>query len=153
MLKKYSLMNPLYRGLLHWASLTLIGFLRLNHMTLPYYHYLIFIGALIFAIGQYIYYLGWKINRQVRKRYDQIEYIANEGIYEKIRHPCYLGIMLMYIGVGILWGSYISLCFAIFLSGLLVIVAIEEEKALCERFEEYKKYMKKVKWRFIPGLF
>jgi protein-S-isoprenylcysteine O-methyltransferase Ste14 len=37
---------------------------------------------------------------------------------------------------------------------LTILTAIKEEKALLEKFgKEYERYMRKVRWRFIPRAF
>ncbi len=153
MLERYFLMKPTRRAIIEWTALNAAGIIGLNLPSLPLEPYTNFAGIALIIVGWYIHYTAHKIHRQAHERYDKIQRIVCTGIYSKIRHPCYLGVILMYIGVGLAWGSYISLAFALFFSTLTAITAIYEERALCKRFKEYEEYMKKVKWRFIPGLF
>jgi len=76
------------------------------------------------------------------------------GIYSKIRHPGYLGLILMYLGVALLFHNILADVVAVILSFLQILTALAEERFLIKKFgEEYKEYMRRVPWRFIPKVF
>lgn len=72
-----------------------------------------------------------------------------EGIYRHIRHPMYLSVFLVSIGVAINSGSYYK-----FLLAALIIVFFRvktgyEEALLIKQYPNYKKYMKNT-GRYLP---
>lgn len=80
--------------------------------------------------------------------------IVQEGPYRWIRHPGYLGGFLMFIGVGLGLGSWLSVL--VFVSEILLVYSRRiqvEESALLETIgEPYREYMLRTK-RFIPFVF
>jgi protein-S-isoprenylcysteine O-methyltransferase Ste14 len=76
--------------------------------------------------------------------------VITTGTYSFVRHPLYLGCLLMLIGmplmVGSLAGVFISLLGALTLAARI----IGEEKMMVEELEGYQDYQKKVKYRLIP---
>jgi protein-S-isoprenylcysteine O-methyltransferase Ste14 len=73
--------------------------------------------------------------------------LVRSGPYRWTRNPMYLGLLLLYLGVGLLFDATWSLVLApvvVFLVGRLVIC--REEKYLEARFgEEYRRYMGEVR--------
>jgi protein-S-isoprenylcysteine O-methyltransferase len=93
--------------------------------------------------------LGESFTGDVTVRPDQ--HIVSSGPYRLVRHPSYTAGMMMYIGIGLALGSWLSLA-------LLTIatvatysyrVAVEERVLLDALGEPYEAYMKGRK-RFIP---
>jgi len=78
--------------------------------------------------------------------------VITSGVYGFVRHPLYLGCVLLQVGAPLLLGSLVGL--AISLPGIitLVIRSIGEEKMMLEELEGYAEYQKKVKYRLIPYL-
>lgn len=75
------------------------------------------------------------------------------GLYRISRHPMYLGILLVYIGIGIASASWVYLLIAlIFLATYGNAFAIPEERMCCERFGgAYREYMNRTpRWIGIP---
>jgi protein-S-isoprenylcysteine O-methyltransferase Ste14 len=93
--------------------------------------------------------LGKYFTGDVRARSDQP--VINTGPYRLVRHPSYTAGMMMFIGIGLALGSWLS-------AALLAVAAIAtytyrvtvEERALLEAIgEPYRDFMKDRK-RFIP---
>ena len=62
--------------------------------------------------------------------------------------------MLAYFGASLCLGSLPALMVASTLTALHVLTAIKEEELLLKKFgREYEEYMRKVRWRFIPGVY
>ena len=72
------------------------------------------------------------------------------GVYGFVRHPLYLGAMLLFLGAPLLLGSRYGLIIGAYLSILFVIRITGEEKMLLEELEGYAAYTKRVKYRLIP---
>jgi len=80
--------------------------------------------------------------------------IIKNGIYKYIRHPGYLGEILIFFGLGFVTYSLLGILGA-FIVALMVYAGevIPEEKYMLEKFgKEYEEYMKET-FRFIPYIF
>lgn len=74
------------------------------------------------------------------------------GPYHLVRHPLYLGWMLIVFAAPVMTGS--RLLFAVVSSGYLLLAIPWEERALMRTFgEEYRRYREKVRWRVIPSVY
>jgi protein-S-isoprenylcysteine O-methyltransferase Ste14 len=72
------------------------------------------------------------------------------GPYGVVRHPIYLGWLLMVFGVPEMNGT--RLTFAVVSSLYLVLAIPLEERSLVAASTAYREYQSKVRWRLIPGL-
>lgn len=70
--------------------------------------------------------------------------LITDGIYKKIRHPSYTGLLLYYFGLGLIMHNYYSLLLLVCIPFFVVLHRINlEEKFLIESFGEvYKSYQK-----------
>ena len=67
-----------------------------------------------------------------------------------MRHPMYLGGILLFIGTPLLLGSLYGIIIGVLMLFLLVVRIIGEEKMLVDELEGYADYQKKVKYRLLP---
>ncbi len=73
------------------------------------------------------------------------------GPYKWVRHPIYLGWLLLVFGVPEMTGTRLS--FAVISSTYLVIAIPFEERSLIEAFgDQYRAYQRVVRWRMVPGV-
>lgn len=80
--------------------------------------------------------------------------VIENGPYRWIRHPGYSGAFLMFMGIGLAFGNWLSLI-VFFLEAFLVYSrrVKAEEKAMLETIgEPYRRYLARTK-RFIPFIF
>jgi protein-S-isoprenylcysteine O-methyltransferase Ste14 len=74
------------------------------------------------------------------------------GPYHWVRHPLYLGWLLMVFGAAHMTGD--RLAFAAITTGYLMIAIPWEERSLRRSFgDDYTRYMRAVKWRMIPFIY
>jgi protein-S-isoprenylcysteine O-methyltransferase Ste14 len=74
------------------------------------------------------------------------------GPYRLVRHPLYLGWMLIVFGAAHMTGD--RLAFAVLTSVYLVVAVPWEERSLHAAFgDEYVRYKRHVRWRIIPYLY
>ena len=74
------------------------------------------------------------------------------GPYHWVRHPLYLGWLLMVFGAAHMTGD--RLAFAAITTTYLVVAIPWEERSLRRSFgEEYARYMRDVTWRMIPFIY
>lgn len=76
--------------------------------------------------------------------------VVSTGVYGWIRHPLYLGGILLFLGGPLLLGSIYGFIVGLLMSLSLVLRIIGEEKMLTEELEGYADYKKKVRYRLIP---
>jgi protein-S-isoprenylcysteine O-methyltransferase Ste14 len=113
------------------------------------------VGALTAALGMALTPLAvWEnlfATPNVQDQSGQGQRIVATGVYGLVRHPIYLGNLLL-TGGGALWlGSYAA---ALIGAGVLLIATIGriaiEERQLRAQFPEYEAYARRVRARLIP---
>ncbi len=91
---------------------------------------------------------GWKVLYEAQRQHR----LAATGVYAWIRHPQYVGFVLIMFGFLLQWPTLLTLAMFPVLAFMYVRLAvIEERKALAEFGEPYKRYMLDVPG-FIPRL-
>lgn len=78
--------------------------------------------------------------------------LVESGVYARIRHPIYAGLILASFGWGLLTRSLPTVAAAMLLAIFLDIKARREEGWLIERFGSYAAYRRRTK-RFLPGIY
>src|ERR1035437_8696748 len=80
--------------------------------------------------------------------------LKKDGLYRKIRHPSYLGLLLIITGFTLIMNSFYSVLVIIFPVGFAIIyrIKIEESVLLNEFGDDYSEYVSKTK-KLIPGIF
>jgi protein-S-isoprenylcysteine O-methyltransferase Ste14 len=74
------------------------------------------------------------------------------GPYHIVRHPIYLGWVLMTFGAPAMTGTRLS--FAAISTAYLIAAVPFEERSLVETFgDEYRAYQARVRWRMLPGFY
>jgi protein-S-isoprenylcysteine O-methyltransferase Ste14 len=111
------------------------------------FHYYIFPASkVIMGIGMLLVIFGWY---QIYKAKGQL---VTTGIYTRIRHPQYLGFLLITLGLNVQWLTIITLLLWPILAVLYYRLAKTEDKEVEEKFgEEFQKYKRSVPM-FIPRL-
>lgn len=87
----------------------------------------------------------------VRIQSDLEQKVISTGVYSLIRHPQYLGIVLLVFGGPLLLGSIMAIILGMCIAWILIIRIHGEEKML-EELNGYIPYMQKVKYRLLPGV-
>jgi protein-S-isoprenylcysteine O-methyltransferase Ste14 len=81
---------------------------------------------------------------------DKEHKVITTGLYSVVRHPMYLGVLIMYLPTPLALGSYWGLIPMALLPVSLVLRIVNEEKVLKENLEDYNEYCLKTKYRLIP---
>jgi protein-S-isoprenylcysteine O-methyltransferase Ste14 len=78
--------------------------------------------------------------------------VVSTGLYGLVRHPMYVGALILVVGMPLALGSYWGLLTMI--PGVLIFVAriTDEEKALRQDLAGYDEYTEKVHYRLVPGV-
>jgi protein-S-isoprenylcysteine O-methyltransferase Ste14 len=86
----------------------------------------------------------------VRIQTDRKQRVISTGVYGFVRHPLYLGCVLMMFGAPLLLGSIFGLSISVLTVFVLAARIMGEEKMLVNELEGYEDYKKKVTYRLIP---
>jgi protein-S-isoprenylcysteine O-methyltransferase Ste14 len=78
--------------------------------------------------------------------------VITSGPYRLVRHPMYLGVLIMYILSPVALGSYWAVLPALLLIFVLIARIRNEEKVLAAELAGYREYMKRVRFRLLPGV-
>lgn len=105
------------------------------------------VGSPIVIIGLFLLFLGWK--EIFLERDDRL---VTEGIYSIVRHPQYLGIILVTLGMLLVWPTLPTLIMWPILTALYYRQARLEERTLLLKFgKEFEEYTKRTPM-FIPKI-
>ena len=103
-------------------------------------------------LGYLVFLLVLKENSYASRiiEVDKEQKVISSGPYTIVRHPMYLGIMLIFLSTPIALGSFWALIPFILLPILLVFRILNEEKILLKELAGYKEYCQKTHYRLIP---
>ena len=90
------------------------------------------------------------LSARVRIQTDRKQQVISTGVYGFVRHPLYLGCLLMLLGAPLLVGSIFGLILSLVAVVVLVVRILGEEKMLVTELEGYEEYKKKVTHRLVP---
>jgi protein-S-isoprenylcysteine O-methyltransferase Ste14 len=86
----------------------------------------------------------------VRIQEDRMQRVVSTGVYGFVRHPMYLGAILMFVGAPLLLGSLYGIPAGIALIILLMARILGEEAMLIRDLEGYREYTRNVRYRLFP---
>ena len=80
--------------------------------------------------------------------------LVTGGIFQTLRHPHYTSILIVGYGLALFFDSLFALLVATIAIPIMIWSIFDEEKLLVRQYgEDYRQYMKQVRWRIIPHLF
>jgi protein-S-isoprenylcysteine O-methyltransferase Ste14 len=88
----------------------------------------------------------------VRLQFDRSHKVATRGPYKYVRHPGYVGFIVLNLATPLILGSLWALIPAAVLSILFIVRTSLEDNTLRNELEGYKEYAQKVQYRLIPGI-
>jgi protein-S-isoprenylcysteine O-methyltransferase Ste14 len=76
--------------------------------------------------------------------------VISTGPYALVRHPMYIGGLVMLLGVPLALGSWWGLFTIIPITIVIVWRLLDEEKFLIKTLSDYSEYRNKVRYRLVP---
>jgi protein-S-isoprenylcysteine O-methyltransferase Ste14 len=114
------------------------------------------VGGLLLPGASFFLYRSFTDNTYlsplVRIQTERGHRLVSTGVYGFVRHPMYLGAILMFLGGPLLLGSIWGVAVGIALALLLVVRIGNEEELLVRELEGYRSYREKVRYRLVPYL-
>lgn len=88
----------------------------------------------------------------VRIQNDRGHIVITSGAYSIVRHPMYTGVMLAVLSWPLMFGSLWAIIPAALAALAFLFRALNEERVLRERLPGYDDYMRRTRYRLVPGL-
>lgn len=88
----------------------------------------------------------------VRVQAERGQTVVSTGPYAFVRHPMYAFALLMLVGTPLLLGSLWGLAGLVLFVPLLAARALGEEAVLTEGLDGYRDYVRRVRYRLLPGI-
>jgi protein-S-isoprenylcysteine O-methyltransferase Ste14 len=111
-------------------------------------------GGALLLLSAYLlfraFYDNTFLSGAVRVQSERGQRVVSTGVYAFVRHPMYLGIVLMFTGTPLLLGSVAGLGIAVTIVVLLATRIEAEERLLIEELDGYAEYRRKVRYRLVP---
>ena len=143
--------------LLWWAWLILPPLdVKRFHWFAPFPPWVEWLGGLALLPSAYFscrsYFDNSFVSPLVRIQKERRQKVVTTGVYGWIRHPLYLGAIFMLVGTPLLLNSRAGLVLGAWMSLLVALRILGEEKTLLKGLKGYAAYRKKVKYRLLPGI-
>jgi hypothetical protein len=133
-------------GGVYTLTYLLAGLIGENLFALVFHFFILPLSSIVMLIGMLLVVFGW---RRIHKAKNQL---VTTGIYGYVRHPQYLGFLLITLGMNIQWTTLTTLLLWPALVVLYYHLAKKEDEEMEEKFgEEYQTYSRSTPM-FIPRL-
>ena len=144
-------------------SLTAIGFIamlvvpalahRFGWLTVPLS--VAVAGDVLVALGFLIIFFVYKENSFASAIIEVVpeQEVISTGPYALVRHPMYLGGLVLFLGIPLSLGSWWGFCVIAVMMPALIWRLLDEEKFLAKNLPGYAAYRKQVKYRLVPFIF
>jgi protein-S-isoprenylcysteine O-methyltransferase Ste14 len=112
----------------------------------------VLITDIIILLGYLLIFFVFRQNSYASRvvEVDKSQKVITTGLYSIVRHPMYLGVLIMYIPTPVALGSYWGLIPMAAIPLAIVFRILNEEKVLSNDLPGYKEYCQKTRYRLIP---
>jgi protein-S-isoprenylcysteine O-methyltransferase Ste14 len=115
---------------------------------------IVIVGDILVALGFYLIFLVFRENTFAAATIEisTDQKVITTGPYSIVRHPMYIGALIMLLGTPPALGSWWGLLTFIPFTMIIVLRLFDEEKFLLKNLPCYKEYCQKIRYRLIPSL-
>jgi len=114
-------------------------------------------GAALMLSGQLIFALAKRENAffssTVRIQGERNHQVCDTGLYARVRHPGYLGMLLSMFAFPLILESFWAFIPAVAAGAILVMRTRLEDRFLRAELPGYSAYATRTRWRLLPGVF
>ena len=117
------------------------------------------VGVVVMAeilvfLGYLTFFLVLRENRYASRviEVEQAQQVISSGLYAIVRHPMYVGLLVLFIFSPLALGSYWAVIPILLVIPVIVARILNEEKVLARDLKGYPEYMQKTRYRLIPGI-
>jgi len=114
------------------------------------------VGVAVLVSAQFLFLWAMAVNvyfeTSVRIQKDRDQHVVASGPYQFVRHPGYVGFILMHVGTPLFLGSWWAFV-PVFLMVILVVIRTAlEDLTLHNELPGYTEYAHNVRYRLLPGV-
>ena len=115
------------------------------------------IGAMLIVIAGYalvVWATGVNafFSQVVRIQTERGHTVVSSGPYRYVRHPAYVGMILVVLGAPIMLGSWWALIPGVISAVLMIVRTALEDRTLQAELPGYAEYAQRVRYRLVPGV-
>jgi len=127
---------------------------RFGWSSLPFWA--VYLGIAFHAAGDA--FVVWAMianpfaEKTVRVQTERGHHVITTGPYAIVRHPMYLGVILMFVAVPLVLGSAWTFTPVVAMTLLLMVRTVLEERLLRRDLPGYEVYIGQTRWRILPGI-
>jgi protein-S-isoprenylcysteine O-methyltransferase Ste14 len=116
--------------------------------------YVAWLGDLLVALGLFVNLLVFRENSYGGSSIETVndQKVISTGLYARVRHPMYVGVLIMVIGIPLALGSWWGLAIIAVTLPVLIWRILDEEELLKKDLQGYREYAQKVRYRLVPYL-
>lgn len=140
-----------------WVAVLVIAGLDQRWQWSPAMALWLSLGAvLVFVLGDLLFLWAMAVNKFfskfVRIQKERGHQVVTTGPYRYVRHPGYVGWMMMNLAPPVILGSWWALIpAALAVCGMIVRTALED-RTLLKELEGYQEYAQRVRYKLLPGV-
>lgn len=108
--------------------------------------------VLSMSLGTWAMFANRFFSGTVRIQTERGHFVVSSGPYHFIRHPGYLGMILMYLTMPLVLGSLWALLPAALIAAGIILRTALEDKTLHQELLGYRAYAQHTRFRLIPGV-
>jgi len=116
----------------------------------------VYVGTILFALALFL--IMWVTvvspfaETSVHIQTDRGHTVVTSGPYRFVRHPMYVGAILMDLSTPLIWGSGWALGLGALIMSLLIWRTGWEDRTLRQELAGYEQYAATTRYRLVPGL-
>lgn len=109
-------------------------------------------GDILMALGFAFVFWVFKVNAFTSGVIEVApgQQVITYGPYAMVRHPMYLGSLVMLFGIPLSLGSFWGLLTIFFMATVIILRLLDEERFLAKSLDGYGAYIKQVRYRLAP---
>lgn len=114
--------------------------------------WLTLLALFVMVACNFLFFLVMKANRFAASiiQVETGQSVTDIGPYRLVRHPMYLGGLILWIALPLALGSYIAIAVAVPGIPLMIFRLLNEEKFLQHELPGYAEYCRRVRYHLVP---
>ncbi len=135
------------------AAFTVAGLnYRFGWLVMP--DWIVYVATAIFLLGYMLYAEVLRENSYLSRTVEvqENQKVIDTGLYGIVRHPMYMSTLIIFLSMPLVLGSFVSFVIMLVYIPIIAKRIRNEEQVLGKGLEGYSDYIKRVKYKVIPGV-
>ncbi|MBN1315783.1 MAG: isoprenylcysteine carboxylmethyltransferase family protein [Anaerolineales bacterium] len=108
--------------------------------------------VLAMALIWWVMAINTFLSSMVRIQNERGQQVITSGPYQYVRHPMYVGVMMSFLCIPLILGSWWAMIPAVLIEGVFIIRTALEDRMLRQELAGYQQYADRVRFRIMPGV-